>query len=118
MKRFLLLYEDPRWERLSPLADLLPVLGLRFGASTLGARWVGALGLPLLSIEARAAVLAAWREPFALAEGRPAADDEVLVVNAAALPGGWLAALAEGGPPAEVEGGGHFVRVDQHGGLA
>jgi hypothetical protein len=46
VKRFLLLYEDPRWERLSPLADLLPVPGLRFGASTLAARWLGALGLP------------------------------------------------------------------------
>jgi UDP-N-acetylglucosamine diphosphorylase / glucose-1-phosphate thymidylyltransferase / UDP-N-acetylgalactosamine diphosphorylase / glucosamine-1-phosphate N-acetyltransferase / galactosamine-1-phosphate N-acetyltransferase len=100
VKRFLLLYEDPRWEQLSPLADLLPVPGLRFGASTLGARWMGALGLPLLAVEARAAVLAAWREPFALADERPAADDEVLVVNAAALAGGWLAALVEGGPPA------------------
>jgi UDP-N-acetylglucosamine diphosphorylase/glucosamine-1-phosphate N-acetyltransferase len=100
VKRFLLLYEDPRWEGLSPLADLLPVPGLRFGASTLGARWAGALGLPLLALEARAEALAAWREPLALADARPAADDEVLAVDAAALPGGWLAALAESGPPA------------------
>jgi hypothetical protein len=69
VRRFLLLYEDPRWERLSPLTDLLPVPGLRFGASTLGARWLGALGLPLLAIEARAPVLAAWREPRARAGG-------------------------------------------------
>ena len=109
MKRFLLLYEDPRWERLSPLADLLPVPGLRFGVSTLGARWVGALGLPLLAVEARAGALAAWREPLALADGRPAADDEILAVNAAALPGGWLAALAEGGPPALFVAGGEPV---------
>ncbi len=109
MTRHLVLYEDPRWERLSPVADLLPVPGLRFGASTLGARWVGALGLPLLAIEARAEVLAAWREPLALAPGRPAADDEVLVVNAAALPGGWLAALVESGPPASFVADGELV---------
>ena len=100
MRRFLLLYEDPRWERLSPVADLLPVPGLRFGASTLGARWLGALGLPLLPLEARPAALAAWREPLVPTDERPAADDEVLVVNAAALPGGWLATLVEGGAPA------------------
>jgi UDP-N-acetylglucosamine diphosphorylase/glucosamine-1-phosphate N-acetyltransferase len=100
VKRFLLLYENPRWERLSPVADLLPVPGLRFGGSTLGARWMAALGLPLLAVEARAGALAAWREPPLLAEERPAPDDEVLVVDAAALPGGWLAALAEAGGPA------------------
>jgi len=98
--RHLLLYEDPRWERLSPVADLLPVPGLRFGASTLGERWSAALGLPLLAIEARAGVLAAWREAPAFSGARPAADDEVLAVNAAALPGGWLAALAASGPAA------------------
>ena len=109
MKRHLLLYEDPRWERLSPVADLLPVPGLRFGASTLGERWVAALGLPLFAIEARADVLAAWREPLALAVGRPAADDEVLAVNAAALPGGWLAALAGSGTAALFVAGGEPV---------
>jgi len=109
VKRHLLLYEDPRWERLSPVADLLPVPGLRFGASTLGERWVAALGLPLFAIEARADVLAAWREPLALAVGRPAADDEVLAVNAAALPGGWLAALAGSGTAALFVAGGEPV---------
>ena len=83
--------------------------GLRFGASTLGERWVAALGLPLLAVEARAGVLAAWREPLALADGRPAADDEVLAVNAAALPGGWLATLAGSGPPALFVAGGEPV---------
>lgn len=100
MKRFLLLYENPRWDRLSPVADLLPVPGLRFGASTLGARWLAALGLPLLAVEARAGALAAWREPLTIAAERPGPDDEVLVVDAAALPGGWLTGLAEAGGPA------------------
>lgn len=109
MRRHLLLYEDPRWERLSPVADLSPVPGLRFGASTLGERWVAALGLPLLAVEARAGVLAAWREPLVPADGRPAADDEVLAVNAAALPGGWLATLAASGPPALLVAGGEPV---------
>jgi len=95
VRRFLLLYENPRWERLSPVADLLPVPGLRFGASTLGSRWVAALGLPLLAVEARAGALAAWREPLPLCGERPAPGDEVLVVDAAALPGGWLAGLVE-----------------------
>jgi UDP-N-acetylglucosamine diphosphorylase / glucose-1-phosphate thymidylyltransferase / UDP-N-acetylgalactosamine diphosphorylase / glucosamine-1-phosphate N-acetyltransferase / galactosamine-1-phosphate N-acetyltransferase len=99
VKRFLLLYENPRWERLSPVADLLPVPGLRFGASTLGARWLAALGLPLLTVEARAGALAAWREPLLAAAERPGPDDEVLVVDAAALPGGWLTGLAEAGGP-------------------
>ncbi len=99
MSRFLLLYEDARWERLAPLTDLVPVPGLRFGASTLGARWLAALGLPLLGIEGRPAVLAAWREPMDFAV-RPGADDEVLAVNAAALPGGWVTALVAGGAPA------------------
>jgi len=85
---------------LSPLADLLPVPGLRFGGSTLGRRWLAALGAPLLAVEARPLALAAWREPLPLATDRPAADDEVLVANATALPGGWLAALVEQGEPA------------------
>jgi UDP-N-acetylglucosamine diphosphorylase / glucose-1-phosphate thymidylyltransferase / UDP-N-acetylgalactosamine diphosphorylase / glucosamine-1-phosphate N-acetyltransferase / galactosamine-1-phosphate N-acetyltransferase len=100
VKRFLLLYENPRWERLSPVADLLPVPGLRFGASTLGARWLAALGLPLFAVEARAGALAAWREPLRIAAERPEPGDEVLVVDAAALPGGWLTGLVEAGGPA------------------
>jgi len=98
--RFLVIYEDSRWEQLSPLADLLPVPGLRFGASTLGARWARALDLPLLASEARPQALAAWREPLPLARERPADDDEVVIVNAAALPGAWAAGLREPGPDA------------------
>ena len=106
MTRRLLLYEDPRWPQLSPLADLLPVPGLRFGGSTLGRRWLAGLGAPLLAVEARAAVLAAWREPLPPAGERPAADDEVLVVDAAALPGAWLARLVEQGPATLFASGG------------
>jgi UDP-N-acetylglucosamine diphosphorylase/glucosamine-1-phosphate N-acetyltransferase len=109
VRRFLLLYEDPRWERLSPLADLLPVPGLRFGGSTLGARWAGALGLPLLGVEARADVLAAWREPLERASSGPDAGDEVLAVDAAALPGGWVARLTETGPPVSLVSAGELV---------
>jgi UDP-N-acetylglucosamine diphosphorylase / glucose-1-phosphate thymidylyltransferase / UDP-N-acetylgalactosamine diphosphorylase / glucosamine-1-phosphate N-acetyltransferase / galactosamine-1-phosphate N-acetyltransferase len=98
MTRSLLLYESPRCGQLAPLTDLVPVPGLRFGASTLGARWLAALGLPLLGIEGRAPVLAAWREPLDLGT-RPGVDDEVLVVNAAVLPGGWVTALVEAGGP-------------------
>ena len=116
MKRFLLLFEDPHWEQLSPLADLLPVPGLRFGASTLGARWQNVLGMPLLGVEARHAILSAWREPLPLTPERPAPDDEVLVVNAAALPGGWLAALVEGGPPALFSSGGEPLAARLHAG--
>ena len=71
------------------------VLAVRWNAtraSTLGARWIARLGLPLLAVEARAAVLEAWRERPATALP-PGADDEVLVVNAAALPGPWLDAV-------------------------
>ncbi len=100
MKRFLLLYENPRWGRLSPVADLSPVPGLRFGASTLGARWLAALGLPLLAVEARPGALAAWREPLLADAGRPDPGDEVLVLDSAVLPGGWLAGLVEAGGPA------------------
>ncbi len=106
MTRRLVLYEDPRWGQLSPLADLLPVPGLRFGGSTLGRRWLAALGAPLLAVEARAAVLAAWREPLPPAQERPDADDEVLVVDAAALPGAWLGRLVEQGAPTLFTSGG------------
>jgi UDP-N-acetylglucosamine diphosphorylase/glucosamine-1-phosphate N-acetyltransferase len=39
---------------------------------------------------------------LALARERPDADDEILVVNGAALPGGWLPSLVEAGAPALV----------------
>ncbi len=109
VSRFLLLYEDSHWEDLSPLADLLPVPGLRFGASSLAERWLAALKLPLLAVEARAGALAAWHEAPAVAGRRPDAGDEVLAVNAAATPGAWAAELAREGPPALYVSGGEPV---------
>lgn len=98
MTRRLLLFEDRHWSRLRPLTDLLPVPALAFGASDLARRWERAANVPWLGIEARAGVIAAWRNAPVMAAGA-APDDEVLVINAAALPGAWLdAVLAERAP--------------------
>ena len=95
MSRALLLYEDPRWRGLRPLTDLTPVPALAFGASDLATRWLEHTGATLLDIEARPAALAAWSgRPPAAARREP--GWEVLVVNAAALPGPWTRALSEG----------------------
>lgn len=100
MTRRLVLYEDRHWRALRPLTDALPVPALAFGASTLAGRWRRASGLPLLAIEARAAQQAAWRDAPPLEADGARRDDEVLVVNAAALPGPWLAAALDGRSPA------------------
>ena len=95
----LLLYEDRHWRALRPLTDLLPVPALAFGASDLARRWLRATKRPLLSIETRLGVLAAWRDAPAADASAIDANDEVLVINAAALPGAWLdAALAARSP--------------------
>lgn len=86
MSRGLVVFEDARWRSLRPLTDLTSVPALRLGAATLAERWQRRAGVPLLAIEARATVIAAWHEPPATAGGA----DEALVVNAAALPGPWL----------------------------
>ena len=98
MSLHLVLFEDRHWRDLRPLTDVLPVPALAFGASTLGERLIAATKLPLLSIEGRHEIMAAWdRAPK---ESRRADDgDEVIAVNAAALPGAWLAeAIARPGP--------------------
>ena len=82
----LVLFEDQHWRDLRPLTDVLPVADLAFGASTLGARLLGAAALPLLAIEARVGVRRAWHDAPASAARPPGAKDEVLVANAAALP--------------------------------
>lgn len=91
MKRGLLVFEDGHWPRLSPLADLTPVPYLRFGVSTLLGRWCEVAGVPLWAVEMRPEVAAATSEP----ELDPAdygPGDEILAINAAALPSpGWLA---------------------------
>jgi len=105
MIRALVLFEDGHWDALRPLTDLTPVPALAFGGSYLAARWRTAATLPLLAIEARPRAMAAWRErPAAeIAAGtlRPeSAEDEILVVNAAALPGPWLDAVRAPSAPA------------------
>ena len=99
MSRRLILYEDRQWRALRPLTDLLPVPALAFGASDLARRWLRAAGAPLLAIEARAAALACWHAPPPPDPGAVDPGDEVLAINAAALPGGWLpAALGQRAP--------------------
>jgi UDP-N-acetylglucosamine diphosphorylase/glucosamine-1-phosphate N-acetyltransferase len=95
MMRGLVLFEDRRWSDLSPLTDLLPVPALAFGASNLATRWMRAVDAPLLAISARPAAMSVWRGAPVAAASMPAGMDEVLAVNAAAVPGPWLAAAAE-----------------------
>jgi len=99
MTRRLVLYEDRHWRDLRPLTDLLPVPALTFGASDVARRWLEAARLPLLALEARASAVACWQDAPPTAGATPAPDDEVLAVNAAALPGPWLAAVLEGRAP-------------------
>src|SRR5262249_55068029 len=86
----LLLFEDSGWRTLRPLTDPLPAPALAFGGSALGARWVGVAGVPLAGVVARPEPLEAW-------DGLPntagSMQAEVLVANAAALPGEWLEAV-------------------------
>jgi UDP-N-acetylglucosamine diphosphorylase/glucosamine-1-phosphate N-acetyltransferase len=117
----LIVFEDGRWHDLSPLSDLTPLPRLAFGASDLATRWQRATNLPILAIEARTG----WAGGSTrLGEGPPrggpheppaahrsgdgaastllppptpsaAGEDQVLAVNAAALPGPWLAELTQ-----------------------
>ena len=98
MMRSLVLFEDRHWAGLRPLTELLPVPALAFGGSHLAARWRAVASIPLRAVEARARVLAVWRErpgaDVATASSHSeGGDEEVLVVNAAALPGPWLDAV-------------------------
>jgi UDP-N-acetylglucosamine diphosphorylase / glucose-1-phosphate thymidylyltransferase / UDP-N-acetylgalactosamine diphosphorylase / glucosamine-1-phosphate N-acetyltransferase / galactosamine-1-phosphate N-acetyltransferase len=106
VKRWLVIYEDRAWRSLRPLTDLTPVPALTFGASDLARRWRTAAGVPLLAIEARHEAMAAWSDAPPLEGSGAADDDEVLIVNAAAVPGAWFDALAERGAPAMVLGDG------------
>jgi UDP-N-acetylglucosamine diphosphorylase/glucosamine-1-phosphate N-acetyltransferase len=100
----LLIFEDRHWARLGPLTDLLPVPALGFGASDLAGRWRCAVevrlpGTALLGFAARPRALAVWHDQPPPEGSRPQGGDEVLAVNAAALPGPWLDhALGAAGP--------------------
>lgn len=109
MSAGLLLYEDRHWRDLRPLTDTLPVMALAFGAGTLGARLTREAGLPLLGAVARPDALAAWREAPAPPPAPPGADDPVLILNAAALPGPWLGAAREARVPSLLVGEGRIA---------
>jgi UDP-N-acetylglucosamine diphosphorylase/glucosamine-1-phosphate N-acetyltransferase len=98
MSAGLILFEDRGWGGLRPLTDTLPVPALAFGASSLGERWRRTLGLPLLAIEARAQVMAAW--PGAPAKATPPPSGDAIAVLAAAQPGDWAAELTRESAPA------------------
>jgi UDP-N-acetylglucosamine diphosphorylase/glucosamine-1-phosphate N-acetyltransferase len=100
MSRRLVLYEDRHWRSLRPLTDLLPVPALAFGASDLARRWLAATGLPLAAIEARAGAMAGWMAAPPREGVAPGPEDEAVVVNAAALPGVWVAAALDSRAPA------------------
>lgn len=101
----LVVFEDRHWRALRPLTDLLPVPALAFGASDVARRWLRASGLRLFAVEARALAMAAWHDAPVPDTSSVDPADDAIVVNAAALPGAWAAALlAEGGPALLVAG--------------
>ncbi len=95
----LLLFEDRHWRSMRPLTDLLPVPALAFGASDVTRRWLRAAGLRLFGVEARALAMAAWHDAPVPDTSSVDPAEDLVAVNAAALPGAWAAApLAAGGP--------------------
>jgi UDP-N-acetylglucosamine diphosphorylase/glucosamine-1-phosphate N-acetyltransferase len=109
MKRWLLIYEDSRWRLLRPLTDLAPLPALAFGSSTVAERWRRAAGMPLLTIEARKSALAAWSDAPRSEIAAARAGDEVLVVNAAALPGPWFDLVLASDAPTLLMGDGRVA---------
>ncbi len=104
-----MLYEDRHWRSLRPLTDLLPVPALAFGASDLARRWLACAGVPLFAIEARAQAMSGWHAPPTVDSRALGGDDEVLVVNAAALPGPWYHDAVAGRAPALWVGDGRIA---------
>ena len=100
MNPLLVLFEDGHWADLRPLTEILPVPALAFGAARLETRWRARLGLRLLGIQARPQALAAWSSVPRPDVTNPAPGDEVIALNAAALPGAWLTAALEAAAPA------------------
>jgi len=89
------IFEDDGWRKLRPLTDALPVPALAFGASTLGTRLAQAADAPLLAIEARAGVMAAWHSAPSRTPSAPDPAGAILVLNAAGLPGPWFRTARE-----------------------
>jgi UDP-N-acetylglucosamine diphosphorylase/glucosamine-1-phosphate N-acetyltransferase len=110
MRPALVLFEDEHWRDLRPLTDVLPVPALAFGASTLGARWEHVARRPLHALLARTVVAAAWPA----APPPPPAEGELVLVNAAALPGPWFDTVLGSQAPAVFASSGVIVaaRVD------
>ena len=96
MNQSLVVFEDSRWRDLRPLTDLAAVPALAFGASSLAERLANATGLPLGLVAARPGALAACRTPPRAAGALDPGARNVLIVNAAALPGPWLRELVVG----------------------
>ena len=111
MSRVLVLFEDRHWRSLRPLTDAVPIPALAYGGSTLAKRWRRAAGLPLLGVEARSSALALWRarpaqrDAASLSTRRADDASQVLIVNAAAIPGEWLAPALEEQTPALIISG-------------
>ncbi len=109
MSRRLITYEDRHWRTLRPLTDTLPVPALTFGASDLARRWIARAGVPLLAIEVRASVLPSWYHAPVRDTSTIGADDEAIVVNAAAMPGPWFEKALAGHAPALFLGDGRIA---------
>jgi UDP-N-acetylglucosamine diphosphorylase / glucose-1-phosphate thymidylyltransferase / UDP-N-acetylgalactosamine diphosphorylase / glucosamine-1-phosphate N-acetyltransferase / galactosamine-1-phosphate N-acetyltransferase len=106
----LAIFEDRHWRDLRPLTDVLPVPALAFGASNLVERWIAATRLPLAGLIGRDDALQAWdRAPAPAARLGP--DDELLLVNAAALPGPWVERIRSAGGPLLGESDGRVACV-------
>lgn len=103
----LVVFEDARWRELRPLTDLVPVGALAFGGSCLAERIAQRAGLPLVGIAARADAMAVCGTLPQTAGGDAAG--EVVAVNAAALPGPWLAPFVTGSGPERLRTGERLV---------
>ena len=109
MRPWLVLFEDEGWRSLRPLTEVLPTPALAFGGSNLAARWLARTQCHLFACEARAEAIAAWQGAPAAGRERPKPGDPVVAVNAAALPGEWVAAAALSGEPGAWHLGGRML---------
>jgi len=107
MSRVMVVFEDAFWRQLRPLTDLAPVPALAFGASSLAERLARLAGLPLAAVTGRPDAIAACRT-MPRTTGLPEHGTAVCV-NAAALPGPWLDALAADDTPVRLTRGDRLV---------